>query len=69
MTEQEKQAEQKRRILEMRELVKREYSRCARDPVYFMVKYCKIQHPIDGLINFDLYDFQKDTVQEFLKFR
>ena len=68
-TEQQMQAEQKKRIAEMRELIKKEYSKCARSPAYFMRKYCKIQHPLKGLIDFNLFDFQEDTVQEFLKYR
>ena len=39
-----------------------EYIRCSRDPVYFMRKYCYIQHPIRGKIKFDLYPFQEDSL-------
>jgi len=35
------------------------------DPVYFMRKYVKIQHPIRGTIAFDLYPFQAKTLEEF----
>lgn len=31
---------------------------------YFSKKYCKIQHPIKGKVNFDLYKFQEDTLRE-----
>jgi len=34
------------------------------DITYFSKKYCKIQHPIRGKINFDLYKFQEDTLRE-----
>ena len=35
------------------------------DPVYFMRKYVKIQHPHRGTIPFDLYPFQEDTLKCF----
>ena len=54
---------------EMKRLIKLEYTKCATNPVYFMKKYCIILHPKRGLIKFDLYDFQTDTVSEFLKYR
>ena len=34
------------------------------DPVYFMKKYCMIQHPKRGKIPFALYDFQSETINE-----
>jgi hypothetical protein len=40
----------------------KEYIRCSQDPVYFMRKYCYIQHPIRGKIKFDLYKFQEDSL-------
>lgn len=43
-----------------------EYSKCSNDAVYFMRKYCKIQHPIRGTIPFNLYDFQEDSLQEIV---
>lgn len=36
------------------------------DPVHFMKKYCKIEHPMKGKINFNLYPFQERTLSEFL---
>lgn len=42
-----------------------EIKKCGRDPVYFIKHYCRIQHPIKGLIPFHLYDFQEDLIQEF----
>lgn len=61
--------EEQIKIMEMRKLIKKEMSRCARDPAYFMIKYCKIQHPLKGLIKFDLFDYQEKAIQEFLKYR
>ena len=42
-----------------------EIVRCGKDPVYFMNKYLKIQHPLKGLIPFKTYEFQDDCVKEF----
>jgi len=49
----------------LQEIIREEYRKCLLDPVYFMRKYVKIQHPIRGTINFDLYPFQADTLQKF----
>lgn len=49
----------------LRDLVTREFLNCAVDPVHFFRKYAKIQHPIKGKINFDLYPFQETTLREF----
>tara|TARA_B100000085_G_scaffold280593_1_gene305752 strand:- start:1267 stop:2889 length:1623 start_codon:yes stop_codon:yes gene_type:complete len=42
-----------------------EIIKCGKDPVYFMNKYLKIQHPLRGLIPFKTYDFQDDCVKDF----
>ena len=42
-----------------------EIIKCGKDPVYFMNKYLKIQHPIRGLIPFATFPFQDDCVKEF----
>lgn len=39
-----------------------EYVRCAKDPVYFIEKYMKIISINEGLINFKLYDYQKEMI-------
>lgn len=39
--------------------------RCSRDPIYFIENYCKIVHPVKGLVNFELYDYQKEMVRLF----
>ena len=43
----------------LQDAIKEQYKKCAKDPVYFMRKYCKIQHPVRGKIPFDLYEFQE----------
>jgi hypothetical protein len=49
----------------LREKIKEETEKCMADPVYFMRKYVKIQHPNKGTIPFDLYPFQEKTLKEF----
>jgi hypothetical protein len=46
-----------------------EIIKCGKDPVYFMNKYLKIQHPLKGLINFNTFDFQDDCVKDFNDYR
>ena len=45
--------------LSIKQAIKREYLKCADDPVHFMRKYCTIQHPKRGKVKFDLYPFQE----------
>lgn len=49
---------------EIKDYIKNELKKCMNDPVYFMKKYCKIQHPIKGKIPFELYPFQEQTLRE-----
>ena len=49
----------------LKQLISSEYTKCAKDPVYFMKKYCMIQHPTRGKINFNLYKFQERALDEF----
>ena len=48
---------------DLKQVIKREYSKCIKDPVHFMRKYCTIQHPTKGKIKFDLYPFQEKTLR------
>ena len=50
---------------QLKDVIKSEYIKCAQDPVYFLKKYCMIQHPIKGKIPFSLYPFQETTINEF----
>ena len=50
---------------DLKQIVQEEYIKCAKDPVHFMRKYCKIQHPTRGKINFDLYPFQEKSLTQF----
>ena len=47
----------------------KEIVKCGKDPVYFLNKYLKIQHPVRGLISFDTYPFQDDCIQDFIDHR
>ena len=40
-----------------------EYLKCSADPIYFTETYMKIISIDDGLINFKLYDYQKDMIK------
>jgi len=46
-----------------------EVVRSGKDPVYFSNSYAKISHPMRGLIPFDMYGFQEDTMRDFKKHR
>ena len=52
-----------------KEIIKKEYVKCAGDPVYFIKKYCVIQHPIKGKIPFTLYNFQEKTIEDIIQHR
>jgi len=41
-----------------------EYIKCSKDPIYF-TKYIKIITLDDGVVPFDMYDFQKDMIKTF----
>ena len=42
-----------------------EFIKCSQDPVYFIKNYIKIVSLDDGVINFNLYDFQEKMVTNF----
>ena len=54
---------------QLKDVIKQEYIKSAKDPAYFLRKYCVIQHPIKGKVPFDLYDFQEKTIEEFEEHR
>jgi len=53
--------------LPLKEIIKQEWIRCSRDPVYFMKKYYWIQHPQKGRIQFNLYPFQEKVLLQLQK--
>jgi hypothetical protein len=50
----------------LRDVIKEEYKKCFLDPMYFMKKYVKIQHQTRGIIGFELYPFQEETLKDFI---
>lgn len=44
----------------------KEYIKCRKDPVYFFKKYGRVRHPKKGLMPFELYEFQENTLNDFL---
>ena len=52
----------------LKQIISKEYLKCAEDPIYFMKKYCQIQHPTRGRIPFHLYKFQERSLESLSKF-
>jgi len=50
---------------DIKKIIAQEYIKCAKDPAYFMRKYCYIQHPTRGRILFSLYPFQEKVLHLF----
>jgi|TARA_B110000285_G_scaffold80486_1_gene92885 hypothetical protein len=50
---------------DIKKIIAQEYIKCAKDPAYFMRKYCFIQHPKRGRILFNLYPFQDKVLHLF----
>ena len=46
--------------IDFKDLIKKEYIRCAQDPVYFMKHYCMIQNQIEGELNLIYMNFKKE---------
>ena len=46
-----------------------EIVRSGKDPVYFINNYCRISHPMKGLITFNTYPYQDDLLRDFNDFR
>ena len=47
---------------DLKKVIRQEYIRCAKDPAHFMRKYCFIQHPQRGRIQFNLFPFQQKVL-------
>jgi len=52
-------------MADLKKIIRQEYIKCAKDPVHFMKKYCYIQHPQRGRIQFNLYPFQEKVLGLF----
>ena len=46
-----------------------EIKKCKESIVYFIENYCYIQHPVEGVIPFKLYEFQREVLREFTSHR
>ena len=49
--------------------IKKEITKCGKDPVYFLNNYAKISHPERGLVPFKTYDFQTDLLKNYNDYR
>lgn len=45
--------------------VEEEWLKCAKSFAYFAMKYVRIIHPIDGLVRFIVYDYQKKVISNY----
>ena len=54
--------------LTKKEIVK-EILKCGKDAPYFINNYCRISHPMRGLIQFKTYPYQDDLLNDFNDFR
>ena len=54
---------------QLKEVIKQEYTKCAKDPAYFMKKYCMVQLPIKGKVSFHLWEYQEKSLKEFEEHR
>ena len=54
---------------QLKEVIKSEYKKCAKDPIYFLKKYCVVQHPIKGKVPFHLWSYQEESLRTFEQHR
>ncbi len=54
--------------LSKKEIVK-EIIQCGKDPAYFINNYCRISHPLKGLVPFKTYPYQDDLLTDFNDYR
>ena len=54
---------------QLKEVIKSEYKKCAKDPIYFLKKYCVVQHPIKGKVPFHLWEYQEESLRTFEQHR
>jgi hypothetical protein len=57
--------EEVKRKKTLKEVIADEYKRCSVDPIHFMKKYCIIQHPKKGKVNFNLFSYQEQCLFDF----
>ena len=49
--------------------VVKEIVKCGKEPQFFIDNYCRISHPLRGLIPFKTFDYQKDLLKDFNDYR
>ena len=49
-------------MADLKKVIRQEYLKCAKDPVHFMRKYCYIQHPQRGRIQFNLIPVSRKSI-------
>jgi len=49
------------------ESLKPELLKCKQDIVYFAKKYCKVEHPMKGVVPFELYEFQEKALLSIME--
>lgn len=49
--------------------IKKEITKCGKDPIYFLNNYAKISHPKKGLVPFKTYNFQTELLKDFNDYR
>jgi hypothetical protein len=49
-----------------RRQLKKLIRKCQADPVFFITKFCKIEHPKAGIIPFKLFDYQIQSIKAYL---
>ena len=54
--------------LSKKEIVK-EILKSGKDPSYFTNNYCRISHPIHGLVPFKTYPYQEDLLKDYNDYR
>jgi len=61
-------ANQNNQNIDYKQLIQKEYIRCAKDPLYFFKNYVYISHPQRGKIKFNTYRFQELAFQQLLEY-
>lgn len=54
---------------DLKKIIKQEYAKCSSDYLYTINKYFKIEHPLKGKIPFHMFDFQENTLKDFINNR
>ena len=56
-------------MVSKKEEILEELRKCSEDPAYFIRNYVNIEHPIKGIVPFDLYRFQEKIISEVEEYR